>query len=215
MRRLVVLTIAVMLTICCGSAPSGPSATATNPSASPMVHVFGSVIDYRSGAGVAKATIAFYTPPLDATAATVVADDSGFYTVLLPPGTYNPRINGSSTDKNAGTIVAVGSQYLANYFVNGGDCVLYYGTVRDSATGQPIAGATVSFTGSTSTGSDGSYRIDLGCPAPTTTGFPRFGSGTIFMTVSGPGYLSRQPYLTRLEFISGLKRIDVTLDAVR
>lgn len=177
MRRLVILAIAVMLASCGGSAPGGPSSTNTTPSPSPLVHVFGSVINFKSNVGVAKATIAFYTPPLDATAANVVADESGFYTVLLPPGTYNPRINGTSVDKNAGTIVAVGSQYIADYFVNGGDCVLYYGTVRDATTGQPIAGATVSFNGTTTSGNDGFYRIDLGCPTPTLNGFPRSASG--------------------------------------
>jgi hypothetical protein len=197
---------------------SGPSpttsttSTTTTTTTSSAVHVFGRVVDYRTTAGVPRSTIAFYIPPFDATAASVVADESGFYSAMLPPGTYNPRINGDSVANNAGTIVPVGSQYLADYYVNGGDCVLFYGTVRDAATGAPVAGATVTLTTTARTGSDGSYRLDLGCPTPNPNGFPPFGTGTVFMIVTSPGYATRQPFGTRREFIRGLQRIDVSLD---
>jgi hypothetical protein len=196
------------------SPTSSTTSTTTTASMSTLVHVFGRVVDYKTNAGVPRSTLAFYIPPFDATAANVVSDETGFYSAMLAPGTYNPRINGDSVANNAGTIVPVGSQYLADYYVNGGDCVLLYGTVRDGPTGQPVAGATVSFLTTTRTATDGSYRFDLGCPTPNTDGFPPFGIGTIFMVVTSPGYVMRQPYGNRREFIHGLQRIDVALDRV-
>lgn len=220
MLIIVVLSATAVLASCRNAgnpSTTAPSQTTTAPSpASTLVYVFGRVVDYKTNAPVANATIAFYNVAYGATAATAVTGASGFYSAELPRGrTYNPRISGFPDD-SAGTIMPVGNQYLASYFVNGGDCALFYGTIRDAVSGEPIPGATVAFGTTTHTATDGSYVFDLGCPARTTTGgFPPFGTGTVFMTGSAPGYVDRRMYGNRREFIHGLQRIDVALDAVR
>jgi hypothetical protein len=191
---------------------AAPSATGpTTPPISSLVHVFGRVVDFQTNAGVANATIAFYIPPYPITGGTVIADASGSYSVQLPPGAYIPRINGDSSDKNAGTIVPFGTRYRADYFVNGGDCVVFYGTIPDATTAQPIGDATINFVRTTQSAADGSCRLDLGCPdARARTIFPPpFGTGTAFMTVAADGYIGRQAYGNRREFLVGLQRIDV------
>jgi hypothetical protein len=205
----IVLALTVLLTGCHESpAPTAPApSTPTN-----LVLVFGSVLDFKTNTGIPNATIAFYITGLDATAGEVVTDENGSYAVSLPRGTYNPRINGNGVDSNRGIIRPVGTQYLADYFVNGGNCVMFYGTIRDAASGNPIGGAMVTFVGRTQLSpSDGSYRFDLGCP----TGLNPFGTGTIFMRVSSPGYVTQSAYGNRAEFLSGagLQRIDVSLQS--
>ena len=140
------------------------------------------MVDFQTNAGVPNATIKFYITGLDATAGTVTTDPSGFYAQLLPPGRYNPRINGNAVDSNRGTILPVGTQYAADYFVNGGDCVMFYGTVRNATTGDRISSATIQFRNKTAqTVRDGSYRLEMGCVGPGS-----FGTGTTFMTGCSP-----------------------------
>jgi Carboxypeptidase regulatory-like domain len=205
-----ILAAAALLGACHGpEAPVAPVVPAT-PSQPAVVAVFGHVVDLKTSAGVANAAIKFYIPPFDATAGEVATDETGYYQLLLPPGTYNPRINGPGPDSNRGTIRPVGASYLADYFVNGNNCVMFYGTIRSAATGALIAGATIAFVGRTQiSGGDGSYQIDLGCP----TGSAPFGTGTTFMVVSNPGYVTQQPWGNRREFLpaDGLQRIDVNL----
>ena len=198
------------------SACRGPETSSSPPTAPPapvqpaFVAVYGRVLDFRTNAGVANETIKFYTPPLDATGGTVTTDAAGNYSLLLPPRAYNPRIGGDTPQYNRGTIRPVGAAYLADYFINGDNCVMFYGTVRSAATTVLIAGATVAFLGRTQiSGSDGSFRLDLGCP----TGTLPFGTGTTFMTVSSPGYVTQSAYGNRAEFVStaGLQRVDVNL----
>lgn len=192
-----------------GSPPTAPSA----PGQTALVAVLGHVRDFKTNAGVGNATIKFYTPPLDVTAGTVASDDAGNYSLLLPPGTYNPRIGGDTPHYNRGTIRPVGSAYLADYFINGDNCVMFYGTIRSATTAALIEGATITFLGRTQiTGSDGSYRLDLGCP----TGPLPFGTGTTFMVVNSPGYVTQSAYGNRAEFVpaDGLQRVDVNLQLV-
>jgi hypothetical protein len=170
-------------------------------------------LDFHTNVGAPNATIRFYFTGLDVIAGTVVTDEVGDYAIFLPPGIYNPRINGADVDSNRGTIRPVGTLYLASYFVNGGNCVMFYGTIRNAATGGLIGGATIRFLGrTTQSGGDGSYRLDLGCP----TGFAPYGTGTVFMQVSSPEYGPQQPYGNRAEFVpaDGLQRIDVSLQPV-
>jgi hypothetical protein len=198
----------------CGEPQKPTSPSPVLPPPPGLVVIYGRVLDFKTNSGVANATIKFYTPPLDATAGTVVTDDAGVYSVFLPPGTYNPRINGDTPQYNRGIIRPVGTTYLADYFINGDDnCVMFYGTIRSATTAAMIAGATITFLGRTQvTGSDGSYRLDLGCP----TGFAPFGTGTRLMAISSPGYVTQSPYGNRAEFVpgSGLQRIDANLQPV-
>jgi hypothetical protein len=72
------------------------------------------------------------------------------------------------------------------------------------------AGPTVTFVGRTQISrSDGSYRLDLGCP----TDVRPFGTGTTSMVVNSPGYVTQQPVGNHAEFLpaDGLQRVGVNL----
>jgi hypothetical protein len=179
------------------------------------VHVFGRVLDFTTNAGVPSASIDFYIQGLPTIASSVITDGSGRYSVSLSRGVrYTPRINGPDVDSNRGTIVPVAKDTEADYLINGGTCIVFYGAVRDAVTGEPVRGATVGFdrfgNQSTQTGADGSYRIDLGCPTPAN---PWRAIGTTFMRVSRDGYATASPYGNRGEFLPSARtqRIDVAL----
>ena len=199
----------------CGSSNTagGLPPTAPTPSSGPaQVRVFGRVLDFTTNAGVPGASIDFYVTGIPVIASSVITDASGRYSVSLSRGVkYNPRINGPDVDSNRGTILPVAKENEADYLVNGGTCMVFYGTVRDASTGEPVSNAMVGFSSpGRPTAADGSYRIDLGCPTPAN---PWKSIGTTFMTVSKPGYVTQSPYGTRAEFLPGAKtqRIDVAL----
>ena len=206
---------AIVLLAGCGSSDtaSGLSPTAPTPPSGPaQVRVFGRVLDFTTNAGVAGASIDFYITGIPVIASSVITDASGLYSVSLSRGVkYNPRINGPDVDSNRGTIVPVAKETQADYLVNGGTCMVFYGTVRDASTGEPVSDAAIGFSAPMQrTAADGSYRIDLGCPTPAN---PWRSIGTTFMTVSKPGYVTQSPYGNRAEFLPGAKtqRIDVAL----
>lgn len=215
-RRICRITLAgpLLLTGCeTSDTPAALSPTApTSPTQPALVRVFGRVVDFTTNAPVPLSHIDFYITGLPVIAQTVITDASGFYEVSLTRGVrYNPRIDGNDVDSNRGTILPVAKQNPADYLVNGGTCIVFYGTVRDATSGEPLSDASVRF-GATPhlTGADGSYRIDFGCPTPAN---PWRSIGTTFMTVSKPGYVTQSPYGTRAEFLPGarLQRIDVAL----
>ena len=106
------------------------------------VHVFGRVLDFTTNAGVPGASIDFYIQGLPTIASSVITDATGRYSVSLSRGVrYNPRINGPDVDSNRGTIIPVAKETEADYLINGGTCIVFYGTVRDANTGEPISGA--------------------------------------------------------------------------
>jgi hypothetical protein len=207
------LAAAVLLAGCGSSDPArNLPPTAPTPSGPLQVRVYGSVVDFTTNTPVPRASIDFYIQGLPTIARSVITDAAGFYDVSLTRGVkYNPRINGPDVDSNRGTIIPVAKQTQADYMVNGGTCIVFYGTIRDAITGEPVSGAMVRF-GATPhlSGSDGSYRLDFGCPTPAT---PWRSIGTTFMTVTSPGYVTQSPFGTRAEFIPGYRtqRIDVAL----
>ena len=177
--------------------------------------MFGRVLDFTTNAGVPGASIDFYIEGLPTIASSVRTDAAGRYSVTLTRGVkYHPRINGPDVDSNRGTIIPVAKDTEADYLINGGTCIVFYGTVRDAVTGEPVAGATVGFDRfalqSAQTAADGSYRIDLGCPTPAN---PWRAIGTTFLRVSRAGYLTASPYGSRGEFLPSAhtQRIDVAL----
>jgi hypothetical protein len=208
----------VLLAACNGSDSRSLTPTApTPPAGAASVHVFGRVLDFTTSAGVAGASIDFYIAGLDSIASSVRTDAAGGYSVTLSRGVrYNPRINGPDVDSNRGTIVPVAKETEADFLINGGTCMVFYGTVRDAVTGEPIAGASVGFDRTITpmqTGADGSYRIELGCPTPAN---PWRGIGTTFLRVTREGYVSASPYGNRSEFLPSARtqRIDVALQPV-
>jgi hypothetical protein len=216
--RYLLVSATVLVTGCSGSesaAPATPTAP-TPPTGAIPVRVFGRVVDFATNAGVAGASIDFYITGFPVIAGSVVTDGSGRYSVSLLRGVrYNPRINGPDVDSNRGTIMPVAKETEADYLINGGTCMVFYGTVRDANTGAPLGGAAVGFgSPSTQTGADGNYRINLGCPTPAN---PWRSIGTTFLNVSREGYVTASPYGTRAEFLPSARtqRIDVALQPAR
>jgi hypothetical protein len=195
--RVVALVIGVLSVAACGSSPSAPAATA--PSAA------GQVLDFQTNAGVPGATVSFG----DLVSATVlpadpraVTDSSGSYTVALAAGEYHAWVDGLYR----GDVRVRAAVNRVDLLVRDGGCAARYGTIADGATGRPIAGATVSLVGVVAiSGSDGGYRLDLGC-----RGFFAF-SGTIEMSVSRIGYQARSLPAGRGENLVNAIRQDVDL----
>jgi len=184
------VVLGFVATVSCGgsSLPNGPSQSGA-------VRVSGRVLDFVSGAGIAGAAVAYG----DRTATT---DGSGSYAVDLPAaGAYDVRIDGVILGSNR----VRRSAYRGDLFAHGGTCVSRYGTLADAATGLPIAGATVTLVGQLSTtGADGWYRVDLGCPASGLVG-----SNTTFMEIRHPRYADGSQIAGR--GVRDVVRLDVDL----
>lgn len=184
----------------CGSTeePLAPSTgeRAIRSSAAPLnpVRFSGRVLDWSSGAGVPATSV-------ELGGVHVVTDADGRYTMTLPvPGAYDPIVAGLSV----GASHVFGASYRGDFLANSGTCVSRYGTIVSARTALPIDGAAVALGAArTTTGADGWYRIDLGCPA-NGQGF----NPTSF-TVTKPGYAQWTELETRGVFLA--VRIDVQL----
>ena len=158
------------------------------------VRISGRTIDWRSGVGVAGVTV-------ELGGLRAVSDASGLFTLTLPSvGPYDPIVAGLSS----GASHVSGAAYRGDFLVNAGTCVSRYGTVTSARTAAPLAGAIVTVGSvTTTTGADGWYRADLGCPSGP------FGVGPGPFTVTKPGYFDFSSLETRGFFLS--VRIDVEL----
>ena len=167
MRNLTLAAL-ILLTVGCDGAPSGPSSNT----------VSGQIIDFATGFGVSGASVVFGQ-------ASATSDANGRYTFdHLATGQYEPRVDGVSMGESRVT----GPGYRGDLLVRPGTCVSRYGTLADAGTHRPVAGATVAIVGgfnavNTVSGSDGWYRIDLGCPANGLVG-----SNTTALSVSHSTY---------------------------
>jgi len=196
--RIRILVLPLLLTAC-GDAPTAPSGPAT---------IAGRVIDYATGAGVSGATVGFgqaFTTNAGTsivTPYTAVADASGVYSVALPRvAHYEVAIDGGSF----GSAEITSPSYRGDLFARSGTCVARYGTVADTDMRRPIANATVSVgAGSATTGADGWYRIDLGCPEN-----GRYGFGTTFIYFTHPAYTDASQVVGR--GVEGVIRLDFTM----
>ena len=190
-KQLVALAVLVLLAAACDRhAPSGPSS----------VGVSGRVVDFARGFGVPGAAVAFGEM-------TAMTDANGRYTIEhLTSGQYEPRVDGVWMGQSRVT----GPAYRADLLVHPGTCVSRYGTLADARTRNPVVGATVRFVGpglsdSAVSGSDGWYRIDLGCPANGLVGF-----NTTMLAASHPQYLDASQSVGR--GVGGATRLDLDLE---
>jgi hypothetical protein len=163
--RNMMLACTILLALGCGAkTPTSPSGGVT---------VSGRVLDFGTGLGVSGATVVFSD--------TAVTDANGSYTMTVPPGSYTPLVDGVAM----GDARVRGSSYRGDLLVRSHLCISRYGTLTDARTPRPVVDATVSLAGrSVKSGSDGWYRIDLGC---TDNGL--FGFNTTFIYVSHPNYV--------------------------
>jgi hypothetical protein len=200
MRHLAVAVLVVFV-VSCDKLPAAPTGSAD-------VRVTGRILDYASGAGVSGARVAFEDLGTDnryVVVATALSDVTGAYTLMVPSGDHQPFVDGEWI----GQLRLTGLSYWGDLLVRGGNCVARYGTVTDAQTLRPIAGVTVSVRGpglehSTVSGTDGWYRIDLGCPSGGVIGF-----NTTEILASHPNYGNASKPTGR--GVAGVTRVDFEL----
>jgi hypothetical protein len=190
--RLLALALSAIITVGCGGGtPSGPSNSG----------ISGQVIDFGSGVAVSGAAVVFGEQ-------TAVTDATGRYRITnLANGQYEPRVDGVSLGQSRVT----GSGYRGDLLVRPGTCVSRYGTLAAARNQRPVAGATVAIVGPgldvrTVSGSDGWYRIDLGCPANGLVG-----SNTTDLRISHANYVDTFRPVGR--GVAGVTRLDVDLES--
>jgi hypothetical protein len=184
-----------------GACNSSPSA----PSNDPLV-VSGEVVDLQTSAKVSGATVAFgdllSTTVLPGDAKSVT-DGAGSYQLLLMTGEYHVWID---TVYSGVARVRKGINRI-DLLAHDAGCTVRYGSVGDTSTGKPIAGASVSLVGVTAmSGSDGTYHLDFGCRGPVAF------SGTVEMAVTRNGYQDRTVPMGRGENLTRAIRQDVDLE---
>jgi hypothetical protein len=172
----------------------------TGPS-SGRVSIRGRVVDFGTQAAVSGAVVQFARElsPDDSRATT---DSSGSYVLTVPSaGFFTVSVDGSFVGSGRVT----GAAYRGDLFVAGGTCISRYGSLADARTLRPVGGATVRLgLATTTSGADGWYRIDLGCPAM------NFPGGTTLMYVTHPNYAPREQVVGR--GVQGVRRIDLDLE---
>ena len=164
------------------------------------------MLDFRTQTGVAGVEIQFRG---DSQARArfgegrATTDARGSYVMPLPVvGSFTAWVDGAFV----GTLRVAGSTYPGDLLIAGGTCVSRYGTLADSGTLKPVAGAAVSMAGGmTVSGPDGWYRIDLGCPVNGS-----IGSGTTVLHVAHPNYAPRDAVVGR--GVQGVLRLDLELE---
>lgn len=194
---------ALALQACDGDrVPAAPSPSVPTTPVTPRV-VRGTVLDFQTQAPLANAVVRVGTQISGGTE--VVTDVTGRYSMPQPPHSgqsYYFTVN----DTLVGRGYPVGADYRGDLLVNPGTCVARYGVVIDARTLQPLAEVSLAIFTNTlaTTGTDGWYRVDWGCPASGWVGF-----NTTFLRASHPNYFSRDELLGR--GIGGAQRLDFIL----
>jgi Carboxypeptidase regulatory-like domain len=133
-----------------------------------------------AGAPVPNVEIAL-TPSTGVTPAYSTRSDAAAHFALdrVKPGAYIVTLR----DQGAGIVKLLPGNNVQDLLFS--NCKVPFGTVRDAATGRPIAGAKVTiFARETRTDASGHYQIDFGCA------FVQ--GGTIVWTVEHPDYQTAQ-----------------------
>ena len=195
--KYVIVALAISTQGSCGGSDSltGPSDVAVTFS--------GRVVEYRTQLPAVAVAVMFGPPLLDSgfgPSETTTNADGGYVLTVPRTGLFTVSVNGVF----AGMARVNGNVYRGDLFIQGGTCISRYGIVIDRDTLRPIQGATLSLAGATATtGADGWYRIDLGCPDVILPG------GTTVINVTHPAYGSRSIVVGR--GVAGVSRLDLDL----
>ncbi len=138
---------------------------------------------YESILGAIDGTITDVSTGLPITGASITADSysattdgEGHYSIEVLPGTYSVAVSSTEYISQSKTATVISNKTTTLDFALTPANGTISGTVTDSSTGDPIAGATVTANGiSVSTGTDGIYSIELP-------------PGTYTVTASADGY---------------------------
>ncbi len=124
---------------------------------------------YESILGTIDGTITDASTALPMTGASITADGysattdaEGHYSIEVPPGTYSVTVSSTKYVSQSKTATVTSNTTTTLDFALTPANGTISGTVTDSSTGDPIAGATVTANGvSVSTGTDGTYSIEV------------------------------------------------------
>ena len=196
--KYVIVAFVVSTQVSCGASDSltGPSDAAVTFS--------GRIVEYRTQSPAIAVAVTF-GPPLSDSGfgpSETTTNVDGRYVLTVPrTGLFTVSVNGVF----AGMARVNGKVYRGDLFIQGGTCISRYGIVIDSDTLRPIQGATLSLAGArATTGADGWYRIDLGCPDVVLPG------GTTVINVTHPAYQPRSQVVGR--GVAGVSRLDLDLE---
>jgi hypothetical protein len=136
------------------------------PRPTAAVTISGRVSEYSTNAATARARVGFgdlnfsgrFVANAEAT-----TDAAGSYVLTIQPGSYLAAVDGQVV----GSVHLVDASVSGDLLINPGRCVARYGVITDPRSHRPIEGVRVTLASRTVTsGSDGAYRIDLGCSGP-------------------------------------------------
>jgi len=204
------IVVGILAPIACGSndrrTPSSGPVMGFDPLFGPSsadVTFSGRVVDFVTQMPVAGASVDFRREILTP-GVTTMTDSNGQYTLTAPAtGEYSVYVDA----QYEGRARVNGRGFRGDVLVSAGTCISRYGLVIDSETLRPVSGATATLKGVTvTTGSDGWYRIDLGCPAV----IDIFAGGSTFIALSHPAYKNRTLGVGR--GVYSVSRLDVALD---
>ena len=160
----------------------GCSQSPTQPSWDGQVRVTGSIRDFPSDALVNGARVAIGN-------ATATTDPAGAYSLTVPAGEQRVLVD----DQAIANVTMKDRTYRGDFYVHVTGCIARYGTVIDSATRQPIPGASLAFAGEpVVTDQTGWFRKSLGCPGTLCVAF-----NTSFVTITHPNYRDGMDVLGR------------------
>ncbi len=159
----------------------GPGATATQNFAltGQTTRLSGTVTDASTSKPIAGATVSAGT-------GSAVTDAGGAYAISgLAPGTYTATATASGYASQSASVTLTAGNTTTQNFVLAPNPGTITGTVTDAGTGAPIAGATVSYSGgSTSTDGSGAYTL------------ANVAEGSYSVTASATGYASQSRTVT-------------------
>jgi hypothetical protein len=189
MRTRILLFAALAALACNRELPTAPGLP-TDPTGPPAAVFLGRTVD-PNGTPVPNVMLSLMLS--DRIMGTAMsASDGSFRIEGIAPGNYAIllRVNGGA-EQGGGLIKLLDGLNPHDVLVSA--CKVQYGTVRDAATGRPIAGAKVTiFYLDTVTDANGRYQLDFGCEYVP--------GSTIIMSAEHPDY-ERSQTLNRASFL--------------